>query len=141
MTILGLLQNQWFKNPVRARQALDSYVKNGGKRHLWIGKALFMGCRSGKMLRKGFGDLCDSIIWEEVSEHISADPTVKLRHDPIHVRRVLELHKPDIVIAFGEIAQRAVPTAIPAPHPAARMDVVTEYRRIHNEILSRHRIQ
>lgn len=63
MTIVVILQNQWFKDPEGIRAM---FAEHPERRERYIEAFLFMGCLTGKRLRSAFGDeLCDEIIWEE----------------------------------------------------------------------------
>lgn len=138
MKILAILQNQWFKNPEKVKQI---YARNPELRNDLIKRFLFMGCLTGKRLRTAFGDLCDTIIWEEASGEIGGYSASKFVPDPEHVKRAIETHKPDVILCFGEVAKTAVrsvccdtgarhPAVMFAPHPAARQDPMPKLREI-----------
>lgn len=124
MSIVAFLQNQWFKNPERIRAI---YAKHPAKRAYLNKSFLFMGCMSGRRLKKAFGELCDIIVWEEVSTEIGDRSSSVFPHDIKHMNAVIAEHRPEIILAFGQVAQRAMKdvkftdgTVIMLPHPAAR---------------------
>lgn len=151
--VLGLLQNQWFKDPVRAAALLARYQEHEGGfwpgRHRFIRDMLFFGCLTGRRLEAAFGeDLCGygGLVWEEVSTCMGDHPGACFPPDGEHVAAVLRQVRPVAVVAFGKVARDALalpevqahivqrpgrpPTAtIYAPHPAARgADVPNELR-------------
>lgn len=143
MKILAIMQNQWFKHPARMKRMLETTFK--GDRERFIKKLLFFGCRSGKNLRAAFGEeLCDSIIWEEASTEMGGKASSSFPPDPDHIARVLNKHKPDVVIPFGKTALAGLLASVQAgllgsqdfivigaPHPAARQpDVMARLREI-----------
>ncbi len=126
-TILAIMQNQWFKDPDRIRIILDRGLKRGLKRHDFIMRTLFMGCKSGRVLKSVFGEtLCRNIIWEEASPNIGGHAASAFPADINHLQSVLEEINPDIVLAFGRIASDALVPLVPesmliiGPHPTAR---------------------
>lgn len=123
MKILAVLQNQWFRKPEKVRALYAQYPE---RRNYLIKQFLFMGCTTGKRLRAAFGDLCDSIVWEEASPEIGGFAGSSFAADPDHIRRAIELHRPDVVLAFGAIARAGVDEVKPgvpiiySPHPTAK---------------------
>jgi hypothetical protein len=86
---------------------------------------LFAGCLTGRRLKAAFGDLCTEIVWEETTRQVAADAKTILPAQPEHIQEALQLHKPDVVLTFGRIAEAAVKPLwkgilVCAPHPAAR---------------------
>lgn len=137
MRLLALMQNQWLRNADRHQAHADSLRENFTPEQWWryreksIPFALFRGCKSGRVLGRNLGDLCDRITWEETTTRISADPSEVLPIEPLHVQAVFARYCPDAVIAFGGVAIRATfkPIAcgqisaqhiVYAPHPAVR---------------------
>jgi hypothetical protein len=122
--ILGVLQNQWFEEPERVRSLIE---RRPEIRSRFIARALFAGCKTGRILLNTFGDLCALITWEEASPRIGGQASAAFPPDLDHLRAVLEREQPDIVIAFGRIAERGLRPLVPAanlicaPHPAARV--------------------
>jgi len=126
-TILAVMQNQWFKNPDRMRTILDHGLKRGLKRHDFIMRTLFMGCKTGRVLKSVFGEtLCRSIIWEEASPNIGGHASSAFPADVNNLQTILEEINPDLVLAFGRIASDTLIPLVPesmlliGPHPAAR---------------------
>lgn len=133
------MQNQWFNRPDTIKAALASYgddkVRAEKYRRRLIEFALFRGCKSGRVLRKVFGDLCDDIIWEEASREIGGHAASIFPADLPHMRAVIDGVEPRVVLAFGKIAGDAMKVihaeldiapmdVIYAPHPAARHTTV-----------------
>jgi hypothetical protein len=134
MKVVAFLQNMWFKDPERMKAQLAGTFK--GDRAEFIRTWLFWSCLTGKRLRNAFGEeLCDAITWEEASAEIGGRSSSAFPADPAHMRDVIERHRPNVVMAFGKIAQEgffAVMSNAPllgprypihlivAPHPAAR---------------------
>src|SRR6266568_1090430 len=106
MKIVAFMQNQWFRNPHKAREIFD---KHSNKREELIARFLFAGRGlSGRRLQAAFGDLCDQIVWEESSTNFGGESSSLFPADMAHIKRVLEKHKPDIVLAFGKVASNAL---------------------------------
>ena len=125
--ILAVMQNQWFKDPVRMRAILDRGLARGGKRHDFVARTLFMGCRTGLVLQQIFGiDLCRKIIWEEASPEMGGHASSAFPADDVHLQKVLVDINPDVVLAFGKIASDGLTPLVPhemlliGPHPVAR---------------------
>lgn len=143
MVVMGLLQNQWFRDPVRAARLLDYYVRpDGDGRNAFIADMLFRGCLTGRRIKLAFGDrAARRIVWEETTPIMTADPSTVLPVDHGHVRAALDRIRPGLIVAFGRVAASAfsgTPTTpafdyvrdngaavIFAPHPAARGPVTT----------------
>jgi hypothetical protein len=116
------MQNQWFRDPDNVR---EMYERNPERRNRYIKKFLFMGCLSGKRLERAFGELCDSIVWEEASPEIGGQSSALFRADHAHIQQAIEQHKPDIILAFGKEASEAIKKlwsgkVVYCPHPASR---------------------
>jgi len=147
MKILAFLQNQWFKNPDRARRALAA-AEADGYRDAWPRRLLFAGCITGRRLKSALGeDLCRQIIWENASPQIAGKASECFKPDPAHMLAAIRKHRPQIILLFGKVAQQGwfevidhpTPPATPAdqviipaanilhaPHPAARGKGVIE---------------
>lgn len=142
MKILAILQNQWFKDPEKVKQI---YARNPEHRNELIKRFLFMGCLSGRRLQQAFGDLCNTIIWEEASSEIGGFSASAFPADVEHIKNAIYQHNPDVLIAFGKIASDGAFKAltglgfpdgkrdirfVTAPHPAARKDPMPRLREI-----------
>lgn len=123
--ILGLLQNQWVRNPSRVEAILSRH--DAAFRRRYLGALLFFGSLTGKRLRAAFGDQCDRIVWENASPVIGATSNAALSPDLQHVRLALAEVQPRVVLTFGQRARWAIKRIdwwgplIVGPHPAARM--------------------
>lgn len=146
MKIVAFMQNQWFKNPERVKATIARTIEKEAARgtrdaqavrEYYIAAFLFMGCLTVRRLKMALGeDLCDSIIWEEQSPEIGGKSSSVFPPDFVHIRRVLGIHDPSHVVAFGVHAQGALLEIqqrdqsrwklILAPHPAARQENVME---------------
>lgn len=130
MKILCILQNQWFKDPERVKKMLEG--RDETFRRAFIKRALFHSCRTGKVLQQVFGDAwIDQMTFEEASREIGDHSASKFKHDPGHILKVVREVAPDLILAFGKVAEDAVsavmwgcksPTRIYGPHPTARGD-------------------
>lgn len=143
--ILALMQNQWFKNPERAKMLMKKYEEHEKGRHVFIQDMLFFGCLTGQRILKAFGEdfARERIIYEEVSKEIGGHSSSVFPADKEHIQEVLEKHKPDILITFGQVATKGViglelPTIwIQAPHPASRgADIIQVLKEIAEEVKS-----
>ena len=137
--ILAFLQNQWFREPEKVKAIME---RNPGKRNWFIGTYLFMGCLTGRRLEAALGeDLCNEIIWEEVSPEIGGKSSSAFPADLPHIRRAIEQHKPDVILAFGKIAKDALQCmgikAIFGPHPAARFGAVQGLEQVAADLKAR----
>lgn len=146
MTILAFLQNLWVKDPQQLRDILD---RNPHHRLDMIRRLLFCGCLTGRRIISCFGeDLVKHMIFEETTREIAGDARTILPPDPEHIRGCLENHRPKIVLAFGDIARKAVlpvwSACMPAeegdillfsPHPAARQaDTVAKLQAVAGQL-------
>ena len=127
--VMAFLQNQWFRDPEAARRTFE---RNPEQRERLIHAFLFMGCLTGQRLRAAFGDLCEEIVWEEVSTNVGGHSSTAFPADLVHIRAAIAKHDPDIILGFGKIAcdalggEDCIPksprqrTLILGVHPAAR---------------------
>lgn len=126
--VLGIMQNQWFKDPERVRRMLSAPTADPKLRRRLIAYSLFAGCKSGRVLRKTLGtEWCERILWDEASLEIGGHAASVFPADLLHIRALIDREKPSLVVAFGKIAVDAVfaldgamPPLLAAPHPAAR---------------------
>src|SRR5688572_11378836 len=110
MSVVAIMQNQWFHNPERVRRLMETRPE---ARERLIAYALFAGCKSGRVLRSVFGDLCDDFVWEEASREIGDRASSVFTADLAHLRAVVEKHQPRIVLAFGRVAGLAMQILVP----------------------------
>lgn len=145
MKILGILQNQWFRDPAHVRAMLareTDPIRHEKLRRRLIEYALFAGCKTGRVLKKVFGEkLCEKIIWDEASREIAGESSGVFPADPIHLRKLVDEVKPDVIVCFGNVARDGM-TAVTdqmvvfAPHPAARApDTMDRLRASYQELL------
>lgn len=152
MKVVAFLQNQWFRDPERIKKIIadtvDRESEHGGRdeagvREFYIASFLFMGCLTGKRLRSVFGeDLCNEIVWEEVSREIGGHASSVFPADLNHMRDVIGRHKPDVILAFGKLAENAIRNIRPnvnriisGPHPTARgSDVLLRLHGMRNSL-------
>lgn len=135
--IVAFLQNQWFRDPERMKAMRQRPPWSERPRHEWNATWLFFGCLTGRRLQAAFGEeLCDRILWEEVSPEIGGKSSSAFPADKQYITTILDEHRPAVVLAFGKIAGDALSsmlqpdwTLIRGPHPAARHPtVVAELR-------------
>lgn len=143
MTVLAIMQNQWFKDPARVA-AIFSRHPSASFRRRFIKHSLFQGCKSGNVLMSVFGDMLDDWIFEEASPKVGGDSSASFPADLIHIANAISDVKPGIIVTFGKTAESAVATLssidfppwsdlnwrhVAAPHPAARFPGVLQRLR------------
>lgn len=122
--ILGLLQNQWFRDPDKVRRILSR--EDEAFRIAFIRRTLFMSCLTGRRLQEAFGEWIERFVFEETSRAIGGVSSSAFPADHHHIRAVITRHDPAAIVAFGEraaVALRAIGNIRPTiylPHPAAR---------------------
>jgi hypothetical protein len=139
-TVLAVLQNQWFNDPDRVREIVSDMTRR--ERRRWDSAMLFMGCLSGRRLKRAFGE--DAVYeWEttNASAEIGGQSAARFPADLDHLRAEIEDVQPDLILAFGKIAAVALPRVwngplIIGPHPAARppIDAPAELARMAGEL-------
>lgn len=126
MKVLAILQNQWFKDPDRVRAFIE---RRPELRRNFIRRALFAGCKTGRILKAGLGEeWCRRIVWEEASPEIGGKASSCFPADPAHILKMIDEVKPTVILALGKIACDAMSVIMPptmftlltAPHPTAR---------------------
>lgn len=145
ITIMGFLQNMWVKDPAKVQAALNR-SDDPNVWEFWVKALLFSGCLTGKRIKSAFGSLADNIIYDECSKEIADNPKTICKPNPDHIKRSLIKHEPNIVIAFGNHAYKALlpfsmyyDMIIKSPHPAARQpDTIQKLRAIPELIYSFH---
>lgn len=123
MKILAVMQNQWFHDPEAVKRIVARWPQ---RRRDLIGRFLFAGCKSGRVLKSVFGERINDIVWEEASPEIGGESASCFPADLAHLRATLADVKPDIVLGFGKIACDALAGLVDGhdlvvgPHPTAR---------------------
>lgn len=139
MKVVAFLQNQWFLDPVRVKQIVETLRSPDEcpheRREFHIAAFLFMGCLTGRRLRTTFGeDWTSHITWEEVSREYGGKASSVFPPDFTHIQDVLQRHQPTHVLALGKIAEKALKSIqgaphtfclVAGPHPASRSVSVT----------------
>lgn len=113
--ILAFMQNMWLKNPDafwekfhRLRNTRGPEFAEGFRLN-FIRLALFWNCPTGKRLKATFGEkLIDQIIWEESTRDIGSTARQVFPANLTHMRQVIELHQPRIIVTFGKVAGDAL---------------------------------
>lgn len=101
MKILGILQNQWMKDPDRAYK-----VRGKLGFELFTKLMLFSGCRTGRRLREVFGEqVIRDWDWANASDEITSDWRSSPRYDVDHIEQTIQRVQPDIIILFGRSAR------------------------------------
>lgn len=149
MKILAFLQNQYFKQPERIARIYAKHGTTPEDRASLNGSFLFMGSLTGRRLKSAFGEeLCDDIIWEEASKDVGSVASHCPPADPEHIKDCIQYFKPNIVLAFGNVAKDGVTCSlflapssfdyIEGSHPAARhATVISELKAMANDVKSR----
>lgn len=122
-TILAFMQNPWF--PVgTARTHIDRYLTDQE-----FHRRVLAGSMSGGRLKDAFGpDMFNRIWWDNVAPEAATFAAGQMEIDFDHVERVIERVKPDLILTFGNLAERAIVSSIqaadmlymPCHHPNAR---------------------
>lgn len=143
MIVMAFLQNMWLRDPQSA-QRMIARDTTGRLRGMIIRRALFAGCKTGRVLMAQLGKhWCNHIIWEEASPVITDNPKACPEADPAHVAGALDKHKPDVVVCFSRHAYPAVFHAchtrgikcISSRHPAARQtDTPERIREVRQQL-------
>lgn len=118
--ITAFLQCPWFK-PGTSTRTIEKFKSNHEFR-----RRLLYNSYSGKRLVKCFGELLKDFFWEEASLEVGSVSSAKFPANHEHIRTVLDIRRPVLVIAFGTIASDALQEIwsgplICLPHPAARV--------------------
>ena len=119
---LMLMQNQWFRRvgpdtderQIRRKAILDKSLKwspdpKNLEREWHVKQYLFMGCLTGKRLRRAFPEASlfdDNVVFEEVSTRYGWEASFNPGVDTEHVRNVLRKHRPSTIVVFGQVARR-----------------------------------
>lgn len=137
VTVLGLLQNMWVREPERVRQMIDARPAARDR----IVAVHMPNSHTGRRLRKAFGTLMGNICWDNACSEIGGQASASPKPDYAHVNAVLRRIEPAVVLAFGNAAKDAMRQAvydghlIEGPHPAARQRTVTaELQRMAAEL-------
>jgi hypothetical protein len=123
MKVVGFLQNAWS----------GLYAGDTWPRESWL-RALAQS-QSGRRLRF-LSNLCPDIDfwWDNVTEIVGATPDSVVPASKFHIRSVLKEQKPELVIAFGIHATKALLPfkeypLLCLPHPASRTLTNKLYKR------------
>jgi hypothetical protein len=113
MKVMGILQNQWFRDPRRMEAIYARHGDDLDHRAALNRVYLFFHCETGRRLRSAFGEeVCHRIIWENASPKMVGKSDGAFPADLNHIRTILEHHKPQAVIGFGRIAVGGINTVI-----------------------------
>lgn len=122
MNILGVLQNQWFKDPGRAT---DMYARRPNiMEKLELTKRFLLSSSSGLVLKQCFGPLAEELTYCNASPQIGGRSKDSFKAEPAHLTAVIDIVRPDLIIAFGAVARDGIKKVwngplIIAPHPSA----------------------
>ena len=113
MKVLVVLQNAW------AYEAAESWEYRS-----WV-RALKRS-RSGQRLARVFGMFWDEVRFGNTTAKVGEGPNSQLPPDLDHIKKMLENEKPDIVVAVGLQAEKAMKVEwsgplLVMPHPACRV--------------------
>lgn len=137
--VLGILQNEWVYDPPRLQRAISLSSDPEKFRKRMIEYALFAGCKTGRVLMATLGETwCRRITWENASRRIGDVSSSVFSADPLHIGMCIQEMVPDVIIAFGKVAQEGVDEVLrgrqpreylKAPHPCAR--TIEALRELH----------
>ena len=137
MKILAFLQNQWVRDPKRLMAMIE---RTPAARERFLKYALFQSF-TGHRLEQVFGEECMGWNWDNASPQIGSHASSCFPPDPEHIKSVLDKHEPDVVLAFGRVAEKALRSIggdfklISGPHPAARgADVISRLECMAQEL-------
>ena len=113
MKVFAMLQNAW------AHEAMEQWNYES-----WV-KAMRKS-RSGKRLDRIFSAQWAEVVFANTTPRVGEGPDSKLPPDTDYVRELLRKHMPDVVVTFGEQAERVAMDLWPGfllvlPHPAYRL--------------------
>lgn len=104
-------------------------------RALFVGRALFMGGHSGRILEDTWGlEIISRVTFEDASPEICGEASARPAPDLAHMERVIDHFKPRAVVSLGKLAtgaceelvkrgvfiRNATLAHVQGPHPAAR---------------------
>ena len=109
------MQNPWFP-PETAQRHVELYNTNQE-----FHRRLLAGTMSGRRLRQAFGNLFNTIHWDNVAPAAAEEASGVTDVDMKHVERVIGEVKPQLILTFGNLAKGALDNAIRA-YKIKRMD-------------------
>jgi len=100
---LGFLNDQFYRDPDHARKVLRPFGHR--IRTIMIRASLFdTNHPTGKAIKEAFGDLIDTITFDETSLHNGATGSFLFEADVEHMRQSVQTERPSVVICFGKVA-------------------------------------
>jgi hypothetical protein len=139
--VVAFLQNSYVGSPRQAAR-WKFLLERGGlyERHYQISYGLFAGCKTGQvLLRAGFPRF-PAVAWDNITTQIGTHSRSIFPPEPEHIVRVINEYDPELVVVLGEPARRAMELIdfsgrlLYGPHPAARMNVMTDLKPIAEEV-------
>ena len=100
--IVAFLQNPWFK--LGTEERIIHLYRDDQEFH----RRILASCMTGQRLMTAFGDLYDTIWWDNTNWRPSWHSAGKVFPDFDHIKKVLEEVKPNIILHFGNQARDAV---------------------------------
>ena len=130
MKILCLLQNTWASDPAAVNALLQ---RPDVIRHRMIGRLLFSGSVTGKRIGQVFADLFrhHTVIFENASTVASGDSGGRPPYNVEHVRGVILLHRPDVILTFGASSKEAIKDLRAVKRVNVRLDLPPVVHCIH----------
>lgn len=133
--IVAFLQNPYFK--AGTSDTIIMRYRDDQNFH----RRILAHSNTGRRLQMAFGDMYDKIHWDNANWRHTTVAAGKRPPDPEHIDRVLTLKQPDVVIAFGRVAEGAVATLVAkfgiklvsCTHPSAfgnTMQVLNDFARL-----------
>jgi len=103
MKILAFMQNAWFP-PGTPQRIIDRYHDDSEFHIKVLSKTM-----SGRRLMKALGDeLYKKIIWDNTTREVASQPSGNPGADLMYMRQRILAHKPDAIIAVGQVAYDAM---------------------------------
>lgn len=137
MKIVAFLQNQWWRDPEGVKKRIANHANPEEFRRRLIVWGL-QGCKTGKVLERRLAAVIGPITfkkihWENSSRKIGGKSASSFPADLIHMQKVIHGQEPDVILAFGKIAQAGLQqfiipdniVVLEAVHPASRGSLTT----------------
>lgn len=105
--IVAFMQNPWFpagtpKEKIHAYKTIQTYHQDVLKETM-----------SGNRLIQAFGEeMFRRIWWDNVAPEAADEPKKKTPVDMKHVEAIIAVQKPDLILTFGDVAEKALKASV-----------------------------